>query len=85
VNFILCSAHKFEFRLDIYYHVKRAGRWKLTYSCHRLMSFSPQNICTGVGKSRFTFVRMEKDMRVMIITIAYKYEIITIILIIVRK
>jgi hypothetical protein len=25
---------------------------------------------TGVGKSRFTFVRMEKDMQVMIITIA---------------
>jgi hypothetical protein len=25
---------------------------------------------TGVGKSRFTFVRMEKDMEVMIISIA---------------
>jgi hypothetical protein len=25
---------------------------------------------TGVGKSRFTVVRMEKDMQVMIITVA---------------
>jgi len=27
-------------------------------------------IYTGVGKSRFTVVRMEKDMQIMIITIA---------------
>jgi hypothetical protein len=28
------------------------------------------NVNTGVGKSRFTVVRMEKDVQVMIITIA---------------
>ena len=38
-----------------------------------------------MGKSRFTVVRMEKDMQVMIITVAYKYEIMTIIVIIISK
>jgi hypothetical protein len=37
---------------------------------------------TGVGKSRFTVVRMEKDMQVMIITIAL---LITTIIIIRRR
>jgi transcription elongation factor len=38
-------------------------------------------VYTGVGKSRFTVVHMEKDVQVMIITVAYKYEIITIVII----